>query len=294
MNQLISQTEVKSNIENDTVYSVFKDTHSNQIFLETGKKIKAYFRKNYGIMVKTWVDFLNSGKLPQGKYLIFEIIDGKEEATKVYEGFTSSLQLNAPSGNGKNRNNSLADQLIPIANSMNSKTDMRTLAESMSMHTSQTIQTLQDELRSKDDFVVGLQAELSKNYDMVREREREIQDQMKQMQEQINKLEIEKIELTRKLEMEIWKNNLKEELFRDVRTKEKELDAKEKEMNSGNMLKDLLDTAKPLIQTVGMGLLTKSPSPMMPTGMAGMNFNRNGNAPGQKPNFEPSDVVMED
>ena len=293
MNELISQTELKNQIDDKTVYSVFKDTHTNQVFLDTGKNIKKYFRKNYGVNLKTWVDFLNSGRLPQGKYKMFEVKDGTEQATMVYEGYSNLLLLDAPVKRGASKNN-LADQILPIANSINQKTDMRTLAESMSMHTAQTIQTLQDELRSKDDFVMGLQNQLSQTYDMNREREKEIQQKLEAMQQHINKIELEKIELQRKLEMEIWKNSLEKELFQQVKMKEKELDAKEKEMNSGNMLKDLLDTAKPLIQTVGMGLLTKNTMPMGIPATMGMANNMKMNGQQAKANFESEEIVYED
>lgn len=235
-------------IDPQKVYFIRQKGQMNPIAQKYGKdwikeseiKLRIVGKKKF----YSWVDFLNSGKLPiihapyeilvhdENNYLIC-IFSGR--AGYIHDELESTLSDSPAQANEQSK------AIVPISQAYE-RNSLRTLADTMQFQNNQTVSTLQDELRSKDEFIRQVQADMNVAYQSLQDREREFFAEKNKLIEENSKLQKEIETLKREFEIEKIKFELEKISFERSDKLKKEIEKlKLEQTNKTDWVKTLKD-----------------------------------------------------
>lgn len=209
----------------------------------------------------SWLDVLNSGKLLVGReYQILTLPEGEYEPRLCYAGVGGTSEFSDTLNDVANESRAL----MPLAyNGINDRSNMRMLADSLNLQANQTIQTLQDELGRRDEFMKELQQEASTVYERISENESNFYKEKEAWIREKATLQQEIEALKRELEIEKLRFSLQREAMERENKLEKKIEKltslNEKKIDWATTLKDAIPTLAGIIPT-----LTGKPFPMPP------------------------------
>jgi len=145
--------------------------------------------------------------------------------------------------------------------------NIQSLSDSFNYQNSLTFQTLQDELRNKNEYVATLQDNLNRAYDELGKKDSFYFDKMRELQNQILELQKENERLKQEVEKERYKLEQDRKFFELEKKLEQSINKKEKEIEENNSfgLKDILENLPNITSLASLFTNKQVPVATMPT-----------------------------